>query len=110
MGSFAKGEVVLFPFPYTDMSTRKLRPCLVLSNEINNDILLCQITSKNIESDKYSVEVTKEETSGGSLQVDSYVRANMLFTAEKSQIVKKICKISDGKYSLVVKTILDLIR
>ena len=57
MGSLARGEVVLFPFPYTDLSNRKLRPCLVLSGEMGEDILLCQITSKSIRKDKYTVLV-----------------------------------------------------
>ena len=94
MGPFTKGDIVLFPFPYTDLSSRKLRPCLVLSNEMGEDILLCQITSRNIAPDRFSIEIRKDETLGGGLQLDSLVRANMLFTAEKNQILKKICSIS----------------
>ena len=46
MAAFAKRDIVLFPFPYTDLSKRKLRPCLVISDEMKDDIILCQITSK----------------------------------------------------------------
>ncbi len=109
MGTFSKGDIVLFPFPYTDLSARKLRPCLVLSEEFRNDILLCQITSKNIEADNFTVEVGKAETLNGSLQVDSYVRASMLFTTEKVQIIKKICKLKETKYKEVIKKIVTLI-
>lgn len=90
MGTFTKGEIVLFPFPYTDLSNRKLRPCLVLSDEMGDDILLCQITSKKIRKDQYTVEIKKDETIDGSLQIDSYIRSNMIFTSSKSQIVKKV--------------------
>ena len=109
MGAFTKGDVVLFPFPYTDLSARKLRPCLVLSEEFRDDILLCQITSKSIQADDFTVEVRKDETSEGSLQVDSYIRSNMLFTAEKTQIIKKVCNLKEGKYKEVVKKIVNLI-
>ena len=84
MGSFTKGDIVLFPFPYTDLSNRKLRPCLVISDEMGEDILLCQITSKKIRKDKYSIEIKENETIDGSLQIDSYIRANMIFTANKT--------------------------
>jgi len=110
MGTFTKGDIVLFPFPYTDLTNRKLRPCLVISDEMGEDILLCQITSKRIRKDKYSVEIKKNETIDGSLQVDSYIRANMIFTANKTQVLKKFCKITDVQYTEVVNTIKNLIE
>ena len=110
MGTFAKGDIVLFPLPYTDLSHRKLRPCLVISDEMGEDLLLCQITSRKIRKDKYSVELGKNDTVGGSLQIDSYIRANMIFTASKAQIFKKICRIKDTQYNEVVNIISNLIR
>ena len=109
MDTFAKGDIVLFPFPYTDLSARKLRPCLVLSDEFREDILLCQITSKNIEADGFTIGLGKNETVDGSLQLDSYIRANMLFTAEKRQILKKVCRVNENKYKEVVRKIMVLI-
>lgn len=109
MGAFTKGEIVLFAFPFTDLSTRKLRPCLVLSKEMSQDILLCQITSKKIKRDAFCVEIKKDETSNGSLQIDSYVRCNMIFTADKTQIVKKICSIKKERYSEITNTITRII-
>ncbi len=110
MGTFTRGDIVLFPFPYTDLSHRKLRPCLVISNEMREDILLCQITSKKIRKDKYSVEIKHSNTIDGSLQIDSYIRTNMIFTANKAQIHKKLCKIKDEQYIEVVNIINNLIR
>jgi mRNA interferase MazF len=110
MGTFTKGDIVLFPFPYTDLSNRKLRPCLVLSDEMGEDILLCQITSKKIRKDKYSVEIKHNNTINGSLQIDSYIRANMIFTANRTQILKKLCMIKDKQYIEVVNIINNLIR
>lgn len=109
MGTFTKGEIVLFPFPYTDLSNRKLRPCLVLSDEMGDDILLCQITSKKIRKDQYTVEIKKDETIDGSLQIDSYIRSNMIFTSSKSQIVKNVCRIKDNKYKKVTDIIFSII-
>ena len=110
MGPFAKGDIVLFPFPYTDLSNRKLRPCLALSDEMGEDIVLCQITSKRIRKDKYCVEIKKKDTIKGSLRIDSYIRANMIFTARKTQVHRKICGVKDKDYSRVVEIINDLMK
>lgn len=109
MGPFTKADVVVFPFPFSDLTNRKLRPCLVLSDEMGEDVLLCQITSTKVLRDEYSVELKRSETRDGSLMIDSYIRSNMLFTAAKSQIQRKICTVPAKKYKQIVGTILKLI-
>ena len=110
MGIFTKGDIVLFPFPYTDLSQRKLRPCLVLSDEMREDIILCQITSQQIQKDQYSIELRQNQIQEGNLMINSYIRANMIFTSHKSQILKKIGKVSDEVYRKVTSTILEIVK
>jgi mRNA interferase MazF len=109
MGPFTKGDIVLFPFPYTDLTNRKLRPCLVITEEMGEDLILCQITSSRLRIDQYAVEIKHDETIGGSLQIDSLIRANMIFTASKAQIQRRVCRIDDKRYKEVVGAILKLI-
>lgn len=109
MGTFTKGDVVLFPFPYTDLAQRKMRPCLVLSSEMGDDLLLCQITSQQISRDPYVVALPASVTTHGTLTIDSYIRANMLFTAHKQQIHMKLCRIPDTLYTEVVARIVQMI-
>ena len=45
MGRFIKGDVVVVPFPFSDLSTSKRRPALVLADLAGDDLILCQITS-----------------------------------------------------------------
>ncbi|MCX6803345.1 MAG: type II toxin-antitoxin system PemK/MazF family toxin [Candidatus Diapherotrites archaeon] len=110
MERFVKGSIVVFPFPYTDLSNTKLRPCLILSDEMAEDILLCQITSKNSVRDQFVVELNKSETDYGSLMIDSFIRTNMLFTANKYQITKTVCKLKKQKYAEVVERIIKMIQ
>lgn len=109
MGAFTKGDIVLFPFPYTDLSDRKLRPCLVLSEEMGEDIMLCQITSQRLRKDEYSIELKQTDTINGTLMLDSYIRANMIFTASKAQISRKLCRIKIDKYKQVTTAITRII-
>lgn len=109
VGTLTKGDIILFPFPYTDLKGQKLRPCLVLSNEMRHDILLCQITSQRVQADEFSIELGKEETELGTLSIDSLVRCNMLFTGDKADVKKVLCRIDNKKYKKVCKKIIQII-
>ena len=54
MAEFIKGDVVVIPFPFSNLSGSKRRPALVLADLPGNDIILCQITSKHGKDD-YSI-------------------------------------------------------
>ena len=43
MGRFVKGEVVVFPFPFSDLQGSKPRPALVVANLPGDDMVLCMI-------------------------------------------------------------------
>lgn len=103
MGALTKGEITLYPFPFTDLSQRKLRPCLVLSDEMQEDILLCQITSR-VFKDKYCVPLAEH-----GLRVKSFVRCNMLFTANKHLARRSVGSISSREHEAVREKIRALI-
>jgi len=42
---FVKGEVVVIPFPFSDLTQAKRRPALVVTRLEGDDLILCQITS-----------------------------------------------------------------
>ena len=45
MARFVKGDVVVVPFPFSDLSQSKRRPALVITELTGDDLILCQITS-----------------------------------------------------------------
>jgi mRNA interferase MazF len=83
MGAFASRQIILLPFPFSDLSAQKLRPALILANAGRGDWLLCQITSKPY-TDSAAVELTQNSFAVGSLQRISYARPSKLFTAHES--------------------------
>ena len=46
MARFISGEVVVVPFPFTDLASSKVRPAVVLASLSRGDVILCQITSQ----------------------------------------------------------------
>ena len=46
MAGFVKGDVVVLPFPFTDLTASKKRPAIILSDIEGYDYIMLQITSK----------------------------------------------------------------
>jgi len=60
LAKFIKGEVVVIPFPFSDLTQAKRRPALVLAELEGDDLILCQITSQAIK-DNYIIPITDVE-------------------------------------------------
>ena len=80
MARFVKGDVVVVPFPFSDLTRAKRRPALVIAEMEGDDLILCQITSQRIR-DRYAIPIDDKDFQTGSLKQRSNVRPNRLFTA-----------------------------
>jgi mRNA interferase MazF len=109
MERFVKGDVVVLPFPFSDLSKSKRRPALVLANMEYEDILLCQITSKKTR-DSLAVELSNEDFLIGSLPSDSFIRPGRIFTADRKIIIKKAGTLAANKMNLVIESIIKLLN
>ena len=68
MAGFVKGDVVVIPFPFSDLSGSKRRPALVLADLPGDDIILCQITSQ-YSKDIYAIEINSADFINGFLTI-----------------------------------------
>ena len=98
MGKPVVGEVVVFPFPQTNLQSGKRRPALVVADLKGDDLILCQITSQ-ARSDGYSVPLTAADFERGRLVRNSFIRPNRLFTVEQSLILYAAGKVKTEKLS-----------
>lgn len=94
---------------FSDLSASKRRPALVIAPLEGDDIILCQITSK-ARYDKNSILLINSDFKQGSLNVESNIRPNKLFTANKSIIQYKIGSIKDKKLKEVIDSVCSIIR
>jgi len=72
MARFVRGDVVVIPFPFSDLSQAKRRPALVLAELEGNDRILCQITSQLVQ-DKYAIQLDEDDFAKGGLKQTSQV-------------------------------------
>jgi len=108
MGTFVKGDVVVVPFPFSDLSNAKRRPALVIASLTADDVILCQITSK-IVTDNYAIPISDSDFAAGNLRRDSNVRPNRLFTADSNIILYRAGVLSPRKVQEVVDKIVQII-
>lgn len=105
----AKGDIVLIPFPFSDLSSVKNRPSLVVATLKGDDIILCQITSQSRE-DKDAIAITNKDFKKGKLNITSYARPTKIFTADTSIIINKVGELQDEKIREVENKLCEILR
>ena len=108
MGRFVKGDVVVVPFPFSDLSESKRRPALVVAALAGDDVILCQITSK-AASDSYSIPISDTDFTTGGLRQDSNTRPNCLFTADSNVVLYHIGVLSPAKVKEIIAKIVEIV-
>ena len=106
------GEIVLVPFPFTDLSQTKRRPVLVLSNRAHNttsnDFICCGLTS-NLGNYRNSIPLDPTEMVEGYIPRRSRIKYDKVFTLEKSLIIKGLGKVGADKVAKVKSGLVSLL-
>ena len=109
MGRFVKGEVVVVPFPFSDLTDTKRRPALVVAQLQGSDLILCQITSVD-RGAPYAIALTDVDFVSGALHRPSFICANRIFTGEASLVHRSIGHISEKKLAEVTALIVSILN
>ena len=109
---YEQGGIVVVPFPFSDPSSIKQRPVLILSKNKDNiesdDIITCGTTS-NIKDTKYSVLIDNKNLENGQIPKISRIKVDKLFTLDKHIIKKKVAKTSKETFNRVSEEFFKLI-
>jgi mRNA interferase MazF len=109
MGAFAAGQVILLPFPFSDLTRSKLRPALLLAEAGRDDWIACQITS-NPYADPHAIVLAPEDFTSGGLQRTSFARPGKLFTANVSLFAAAAGLIAQGRLDEVRNALIAIIQ
>ncbi|MBI4087008.1 type II toxin-antitoxin system PemK/MazF family toxin [Candidatus Kaiserbacteria bacterium] len=79
----SKGDIILVPFPFTDLTGQKVRPALVLHAEPKGEdcIVVFISSAKPRRSLRFDVAVTPSAVNG--LKVPSVIKVNKIATLQK---------------------------
>ncbi len=109
MGRFVRGDVVVVPFPFSDLTRAKRRPALVVARVSDDDVILCQITSRDVR-DGYALSLVDADFQDGVLKRHSNVRPNRIFTADTQLILYRIGGLKPEKSAEVTEAIVRILR
>lgn len=107
-----QGDIVLIPIPFTDLSSQKRRPVIVISNDVYNgktaDILVVALTS-NPKIVDYSFTITSTDLAKGTLKRPSRVRVDKIYTLSQSIVVRTFGQVKLSVLNQIRETLHDLI-
>ncbi len=103
----AKADIILIPFPFTNLSDSKIRPCLVLL-EAEFDVTVSFITTQTGWNDSHTIAIKPTATNG--LKKESLLRLNKLATIDKELIIGKIGALDNQEKSTVNQKLKEIFQ
>jgi mRNA interferase MazF len=107
---YKRGEIVLIPVPFSDLSSAKRRPVLVISNtpynRTSSDMVVVAITS-NLQQNGIAIEA--KDLLAGELLKKSIIRFDKIYTLEQRIVIKQLGTVSECVLKNVITEINSLI-
>ncbi|HEY2033645.1 MAG TPA: type II toxin-antitoxin system PemK/MazF family toxin [Rhizomicrobium sp.] len=104
-----RGDLLLVPFPFTDLSASKRRPVLALTSADSfGDFIALPVTSR--PQSEHGLPLMPADVSGGVLPAASWIRTNRIVTLNNSLIVKSLGKVSDEAVTAAAERICTYIK
>lgn len=104
-------DLVLLSYPFSNLKESKVRPAIVISNDLFNsasaDCLMVPLTTV-LKDEPYSILINSQDLSSGKLLKPSRIRADKIFTVEKKLILAKIGTLKDTAFEKLKLEILKL--
>ena len=106
-----QGDIVLIPVPFTDLSSQKRRPVIVISNDTYNrkaaDIVVVAMTSNPAPGD-YIFTITSADLEQGTLNRPGEVRVDKIYTLSQSIVVKTFGRVNPKVLDRIRSMLQDL--
>ncbi len=92
---FERGDLVLIPFPFSDLSATKKRPVLMLTQpDAYGDFVALAVTSR--PQGEHGLALHPTDLLQGRLPVASWIRTDRVVTLDAGLILKSLGRVSDS--------------
>ena len=109
----SQGEIVLIPMPFTDLTSARRRPAIVISNDTYNrttiDMVVVGMTSL-LSPTPHSFTLTTKDLAAGVLNHPGKVRVDKIYTLSQNIIVKTFGKVNAATLDRIRQMLQDLCR
>jgi mRNA interferase MazF len=103
MPNYCKNDIILVQYPFSDLSSSKVRPAIVVSTRhVSQDIFITPLTSKT--KSLLEGEFVLSEWKAAGLNVATAVKRG-LYTVHESLVVKVIGKLADADAELLEQSL-----
>ena len=107
---FDRGDILLVPVPFSNLSSVKKRPVLVMSNNAHNsvsrDIIVIAITSNLAQR---GIEIENDRLLNGFLPKKSVIKVDKVYTLDAAIVIKRIGRVNDDVLSTVYNELVKII-
>lgn len=104
----SRGDLVLIPFPFSDLQATKKRPVLALTSpDRHGDFICLAVTSVPQPSPNILIDTTNLST--GSLPKVSWVRVDKVFTLDHRLMIKEFGRLNNGSLNRILAVLCDQI-
>jgi mRNA interferase MazF len=99
---FERGDLVLIPFPFSDLSMTKKRPVLVLTRpDAYGDFIALAVTSRPQAS--HGMPLGSGDLVSGILPLASWIRTDRVVTLNASLIIKAFGRVSEAVVAMATE-------
>ena len=92
---FERGDHLLVPFPFRDLSATKRRPVLALTGpDAYGDFIALPVTSR--PQAENGVPITSADLMRGSLPAPSWIRTDRIVTLNASLVIKVVGRVAEN--------------
>ena len=101
-----RGDLLLIPFPFTDLSATKRRPVLALTQpDEHGDFTGLPVTSRPQHS--RAIPLTPGDLASGSLPVASWIRFDRVVTLHSGLVIRSVARVSEPVIVEAVRRLCD---
>ena len=99
-----RGDLLLVPFPFTDLSATKRRPVLALTApDSYGDFIALPVTSR--PQSEHVLPIAAADLVSGALPAASWIRTNRIVTLNVSLVVKSVGRVSERTVAAAVRQV-----